>query len=266
MSALPPEVLRYYAAGREHVRITRGPNRLELIRTQDILRRHLPPPPARVLDVGGGAGVHAEWLAGSGYAVHLVDPVPLHVEQAQALGSVTAAIGDARQLAEPDASYDATLLLGPLYHLVDRAERVRALAEAGRVTRPGGLVAAAAISRFAPFIDGFSNGAVADPRFAAMMERDLLEGQHRNEANEPGWFTTAYFHHPDELPTEIVDAGLDLVAVVAVEGPVAEVSALDAALDDPPQRALLLRTLRRLEGEPSLLGASPHLLALARHR
>lgn len=266
MSALPPEVLRYYAAGREHRRITAGPNRLELLRTQDILRRHLPPPPARVLDVGGGAGVHAAWLASSGYAVHVIDPVPLHVEQAQALGTVTAAIGDARELTEPDASYDATLLLGPLYHLVDRAERVRALSEAGRVTRPGGLVAGAAISRFAPFIDGFSGGAAADPRFAAMMERDLTDGQHRNAANEPGWFTTAYFHHPDELPAEIAAAGLDLVAVVAVEGPVAEVSALEAALDDPPRRALLLRTLRQLEGEPSLLGASPHLLGIARPR
>jgi len=266
VSALPPEVLRYYAAGREHRRITAGPNRLELLRTQDILRRHLPPPPARVLDVGGGAGVHAAWLASSGYAVHVIDPVPLHVEQARALGTVTAAIGDARELTEPDASYDATLLLGPLYHLVDRAERVRALSEAGRVTRPGGLVAGAAISRFAPFIDGFSGGAAADPRFAAMMERDLTDGQHRNEANEPGWFTTAYFHHPDELPAEIAAAGLDLVAVVAVEGPVAEVSALEAALDDPPRRALLLRTLRQLEGEPSLLGASPHLLGIARPR
>jgi len=266
VSALPPEVLRYYAAGREHRRITAGPNRLELLRTQDILRRHLPPPPARVLDVGGGAGVHAAWLASSGYAVHVIDPVPLHVEQARALGTVTAAIGDARELTEPDASYDATLLLGPLYHLVDRAERVRALSEAGRVTRPGGLVAGAAISRFAPFIDGFSGGAAADPRFAAMMERDLTDGQHRNAANEPGWFTTAYFHHPDELPAEIAAAGLDLVAVVAVEGPVAEVSALEAALDDPPRRALLLRTLRQLEGEPSLLGASPHLLGIARPR
>ena len=97
-------VLHHYAAIREEQRITAGLGRLELLRTQEILRRHLPPPPARVLDVGGATGVHASWLAGDGYRVHLVDLAPGHVEKVLVdLGplGVTAERGNARNLTRP---------------------------------------------------------------------------------------------------------------------------------------------------------------------
>ena len=152
---LAAEIRAYYDLGGEDTRLSGSPDgRLEYLRTRELLGRLLPAPPASVLDVGGGSGVHAAWLAAGGYAVRLVDPVPRHVAAAGALPGVTAALGDARALAEPDAGYDAVLLLGPLYHLLDRADRVRALAEARRVCRPGGLVAAATISRYAPLHDG----------------------------------------------------------------------------------------------------------------
>ena len=68
----------------------------------ELLDRLLPPPPAQLLDVGGGPGTYAAPLAGRGYRVQLVDPVRLHVEQArQAAASdpaaaFTAVVGDAR--------------------------------------------------------------------------------------------------------------------------------------------------------------------------
>lgn len=154
---LDPEVQAYYCRGDEQGRLTEHPS-LERVRTQVLLERFLPPPPARVLDVGGGAGVYAAWLAERGYQVHLVDPVPLHVQQAKSFGTFTAEIGDARHLDDPDGSRDAVLLLGPLYHLTDRVDRVQALAQARRVCRRGGVVLAAAISRYASSFDGFFRG------------------------------------------------------------------------------------------------------------
>lgn len=78
-------------------------NRLELLRTRELLQRQLPLPPAAVLDVGGCTGVHAAWLAGRGYRVQLVDIVPQHVRAAAEQG-LTAEVGDARRLTQPDAS------------------------------------------------------------------------------------------------------------------------------------------------------------------
>jgi SAM-dependent methyltransferase len=220
-----------------------------------------------VLDVGGGAGAYALPLAREGYWVYLIDPVPLHVEQATA-GSMDqpetplagAEVGDARSLSQMDASADAVLLLGPLYHLTARDDRLQALREARRVVRPGGVVLAAAISRFASTIDGLFNGFLADEEFEAIVERDLREGQHRNPDERPGWFTTAYFHRPAGLREEAEVAGLLVDGLFGIEGPAWTMPDLGAWLENPARRAKLFAALRRLETEPDLLGASAHLL------
>ena len=215
-----------------------------------------------MLDVGGGPGAYAVWLQARGYDVRLIDPVALHVEQARAAGVGRAEVGDARALAAEDGSADAVLLLGPLYHLPEADDRRGALAEAWRVLRPGGIVAAAAITRFASTLDGLLKGYVTDPAFERTIERVLEDGRHTNPQRHPGWFTTAYFHHPDELAGEVRDAGFDLAGLSAVEGVGEWLPNVDEWLDDPPRRAAFLRAIARVETEPSLLGASPHLLAV----
>ena len=121
---LDPRIRDHYLSGNERDRLAAGAGRLEFLRTQDLLTRLLPPPPAVVLDVGGAAGAHAVPLAAQGHEVHLIDPVPLHIEQARAVpGLASVTLGDARALRWPDATVDAVLLLGPLYHLTERADR-----------------------------------------------------------------------------------------------------------------------------------------------
>jgi SAM-dependent methyltransferase len=266
---VPAEVLAHYERDyREAERLGGdGTPGLELLRTRDVIQRYAPAPPARVLDVGGGPGVYAAWLADRGYQVRLVDPVDRHVRQARALARArrgfTADRGEARRLDQPDDSVDLVLLLGSLYHLADRPQRLAALAEAGRVLRPGGVLIAAAISRFAFLYDGLRRGWLDDPQFAAVVEADLRDGQHRNPEHRPDWFTTAYFHHPAELGQEITAAGLTLTAVLGVEGAAWLLPELPAMLADPARRARLLDLLRRTETEPCLHGASGHLLAIA---
>jgi hypothetical protein len=151
-----------------------------------------------------------------------------------------------------------------MYHLTERADRQRALAEAARVVRPGHPVFVAAISRFASLLDGLWDRYLDDPAFVEIMERDLQDGQHRNPENRPHWFTTAYFHHPDELGQEIREAGLLLDEVVAVEGPGWLVPDFEARWEDAAGRRQLLEAIARVEREPSLMGISAHLLARAR--
>lgn len=268
MAEPPPEVRTHYEDEiTEASRLTDGPGRLELLRTQELIRQRLPAGPLTILDVGGAAGVHAAWLADDGHTVHVVDPVPRHVEQARTLAgpgrSITAEVGDARRLSVADGSVDAVLLLGPLYHLTERSDRVLALEEAARAVRPGGLVFVAAISRFASLLDGLSRGFLFDPEFRSIVERDLVDGQHRNPERTPEWFTTAYFHHPSELPGEATDAGLRCLDVLGVEGVAGWFGNVFERWDDPAASEAVLFAARATETEPSLLGASPHLLMVA---
>jgi 2-polyprenyl-3-methyl-5-hydroxy-6-metoxy-1,4-benzoquinol methylase len=170
---------RFYAEEYvEDVRLTRSPHgRLEFVRTVELLRRVLPAPPARVFDVGGGTGIHARWLAEAGYEVTLVDLMEEHVEQAAAIEGVDASVGDARALAAPDDSFDVVLLLGPLYHLVEADDRGLALREAARVARPGAVVAAAAIGRYAGLLD-FGAHAGLDERTEPIVREILETGHH----------------------------------------------------------------------------------------
>jgi SAM-dependent methyltransferase len=266
---IDPAIESHYGTGYERSRLfPDGRPSLEFVRSMELLDRLLPPPPAQLLDVGGGPGTYAAPLARRGYLVHLVDPVELHVEQArQAAGSdpaaaFTAAVGDARRLSETGQSQDAVLLFGPLYHLTDGAHRRQALHEAGRVLRPGGRLLVTAVCRFASLLDGLYRGWLDDPDFRPIMDRDLVDGQHRNPdpAGRPEFFTTAYFHTPDGLVEEIGRAGFSGTTVYGVEGPGWP---LRQEWADPQRREQILFAARSAEAQPSLIGFSAHLIAAA---
>jgi SAM-dependent methyltransferase len=259
-------VVPHYERIREEERISEGFGQLELLRAQEVLRRHLPQPPAEVLDVGGATGVHASWLAADGYRVHLVDLTPRHVAKAIAdLGplGVTAEVADARQLPVPDGTYDVVLLFGPLYHLTERQDRLDALREAARAARPGAIVAVAAVSRFASLFDGLSRQFLFDPEFRSIVAQDLESGQHRNPQQRSGWWTTAYFHHPDELRDEVSEVGLVTRELVGLEGLALWLPDLARRWAERDDREAILWSARAIESEPSLLGLSAHLLLVA---
>ncbi|MBR8840936.1 MAG: methyltransferase domain-containing protein [Stigonema ocellatum SAG 48.90 = DSM 106950] len=264
------EVLAHYERGLEAERLSKRTNPIELVRTQELLSRYLPPPPAVIFDVGGGSGIYACWLAQLGYKVHLIDAVPLHVEQARSASQVqpdyplaSAEVGDARQLNQANNSVDAVLLFGPLYHLIERSDRIKALREADRVLKSGGLVFAVACSRFASLLDGLFRGWLDDPEFVEIAHQDLLSGQHRNPSNHPAYFTTAFFHHPDELKAEVEEAGLSCEKLLAIEGPGKLLQNFEEHWSEQSRRQRLLQAIRWLETEPSTLGVSAHIMAIA---
>jgi SAM-dependent methyltransferase len=161
---------------------------------------------------------------------------------------------------------DSVLLLGPLYHLTEHSDRMAALGEAYRVLKPGGVLFAAAVSRFASLVEGLLRGYFAHAGFRDIVEADLLSGQHRNPTNKPEYFTTAYLHRPEDLAHEVSEAGFEETRVLAVEGPAWSAVHFRETWAVPAERERLMQFLSLIEAEPSIQGASAHLIAVAYRR
>ncbi|MGB3376718.1 MAG: class I SAM-dependent methyltransferase [Microbacterium sp.] len=239
----------------EHVRLTtrsaQGP--LEFQRTQQIIREHVRS--GRVLDVGGGAGIHSRALMDAGLAVEMIDPVPRHVEQAQAVG-VAASVGDARDLRFPDDSFDAVVMLGPLYHLSSREDRLRALREAARVVRSGGVVLAAGLSRYVAFGAASLGRTVPSPipgEWAAL----IAEGTPGSGLR----FPAGHFHTAEELQAELESAGMTVIRVAGVEGPGGMFLEGEAEIDGDIRDAALVLA-RAASDVPGIRDQSAHLIAV----
>src|SRR5438552_12946935 len=159
-SSLDSAFYAHYGAGVEMDRLSHCTSSLAYYRPKQLVSRYLPRRRATILDIGGGPGRYSFWLAGKGHRVHLVDAMPLHVRQARAaqrrarLPLASISLGDARKLDFEDRTADTVLLFGPLYHLVERKERLEALSEAYRVLKHGGVVFAADICKFTSAIAG----------------------------------------------------------------------------------------------------------------
>ncbi len=259
--------LAYYDRGEEDERLGAGIGRVEFLRTVEVVGRSLPAPPARAADIGGGPGRYTDWLLDEGYHVVLRDLTPLHIdivnERHGDHARLDAAVGDARDLDLEDASVDAVLLLGPLYHLPDRADRIQTLREAARIVRPGGPVFAAAITPWAARFDAVllqradRQTELAWPLVDEIESTGVIPPLFRGSFN-------GYAHRPDGLRAEFEEAGLVVDSLVNVEGVAPFLADIDERLADDEELDRLMRVLRATEAEPELLGVGPHLLASAR--
>ncbi|WP_367132250.1 MULTISPECIES: class I SAM-dependent methyltransferase [Streptomyces] len=268
-TTIRPEIINYYThdydeAARFATGTASAASMLEFVRIQELLRLWLPTPPAAILDIGGGPGAHARWLKADGYTVRLIDPVPKHVDQARALG-INASLGDARHLDEPDHSYDAVLLLGPLYHLTERADRVQALQEAVRTARPDALVAVAAMNRYSHFLDQTVKHSLTSTDVLSA----TADTMHTGAYDQPSLgFTTSYFHTDNELRGELATAGLSTVSLYGTEGPgywilktIEKASEIRISRDSA-EFASALAAARLADTQQDLLAMTAHLLAI----
>jgi ubiquinone/menaquinone biosynthesis C-methylase UbiE len=264
------EIAHYYSGEIEKDRLEQEQFRLEGIRTKRIISRFLTRPGMKIVDIGGGAGFYAFWLQKLGHAVSLLDLTPKNIELANQYASkhqnplAACEVGTATHLPFPDNYFDVALLLGPLYHLIKEEERIKALQEAKRVLKPNGVLLAATISRYASLIDGLRFDLFADNVFEKMMLHDLKTGVHHNPTNKPEYFTTAFFHTPDEIKREVQKAGLKLEQVLPIEGMGWLVSDLNYKCNDEAYMFKLHQLLDLLEQNETLTPMSPHIMAIAK--
>lgn len=263
------EIISHYTeAYDESKRLTDGFGQLERARTLELIDRFLPEPPSTVLDVGGASGTYSFFVAGLGHEVHLVDLVPKHIEQAKARAAETGMptlaslrVGDARAIEFPDESADALVMHGPLYHLTKMEDRKLALSEAWRVLRPGGVLLAFAITRYAGAVYGITEGLIYDADYRRMIRTEVKTGHRTNPPDGVNTLPNAYFHLPEELGRELEAVGFQCEALLGVIGPAWLVPEIDTAWGDPTKRACMIEMARLLENEPVL---GPRILGLGR--
>ena len=258
----------YNATSIEENRLQLDVFQLEGVRTREIITRYLKGSRMNIADIGGATGAYAFWLHDLGHAVHLLDITERHIataketalQQNKPLASIQ--LGDACSLPYDNDQFDMVLLLGPLYHLPEKADRLQAIKEVHRVLKPGGIMLAAAITRYASLLDGFWRNLVSDPAFVDMLNKDLQDGRHINPTNNPDYFTTAYFHNQQELEAELTTCFL-APQIIAVEGFGWLVPDFMERWQDAAYRSQLLEYIRKTETDPVIIGMSAHWVAVA---
>lgn len=250
---------------REHVRLEE--HRLEHDLTWRYLDRYLPAEGA-ILDVGAATGRYAIPLAKRGYRVTAVDLSSALVERGRRrsaeLGlsaSVDWVVSDARDLRMVGRrEFDATLLLGPLYHLIEESDRRLAIRQARDRMREGAVVFAAFLSRLGVLADLIKRSPAWIHRRDEV--RALLDQGSRPPTAPRGGFR-GYFARVEEIRPLLEGEGFHTVLVAGVE-PV--IAADDASFNrlEGDEKALWLQLLEEVAENESTLGSSRHLLYVGR--
>lgn len=264
------EVIRFYQNYNEDDRMSQNP--LEYVRCKDIISRYLTKNNMCILDVGGATGAYSFWLAKQGHKVNLIDFAQTHIdiaknrEKEKGVRLTSLKVGDARELPYDDNSFDLVLLMGPLYHLTERSERLKSLREAYRVLKREGKIICEVISRFASMVDGFHYGLVNDRDFVQIMERDIKTGVHKDTSLSKEYFTNAYFHHADEITNEIEESGFVFKELIAVTSFGCTIPDVENKMKDDNYRNILLNTIKLVEKDSSLMGISSHYIGIGEKR
>lgn len=238
-------------------------HRIEFEITKRYLDEFIPGGGLRILDIGGGPGRYSIYLAGKGHLVTLLDLAKKNVElargkTAEAGVKLEAFIhGNALDLSQIEGPYDAVLLMGPLYHLLDEDDRRRSISEALRVLKPNGLIFAAFISCYAPIQDYLKSLYPIDSPDDILSY--LEDG--RNKAGEG--FTEAHFSGIDEARDLMNSFGLEELAFVGVENVLASREMAINELEED-QFNKWLDICYRLGKDLNLMGTSEHFLYIGR--
>ncbi len=277
MKNIDKTVLAGYNAGIERNRLRTGIGLIEFERTKEILLENLPKPPAVIYDIGGGYGEYSWWLASKGYEVHLFDISETNIKMSKELSAEypnymlsESKVCDARSVPCDDKSADAILLMGPLYHILELEERIKAIEECFRLLKDDGVLFSAALTPFSVLLDkiplyrGEENSILENSNFMSMVERELKDGCHINpERSVYGGLGSSHLHTAAALREELSIGGFSTVNIHGVMGGAWLAPNVDELWKNEKSRETLMCTVRLLDNHDEIIGLSGHLLAVS---
>jgi SAM-dependent methyltransferase len=256
------DIQAYYdvSVEREHARLERHQQE------RDITWRYLDkyfPKRGQILEIGAATGAYTIPLAKRGYNVTAVDLAPKNIAKLKrrVTGSklekrVKCFVADGRELAGvPGEDYDVVLLMGPLYHLVLKEDREKAVQEAYKRLRRGGVIFSALVSRY-----GIWGMLMAKLPFLIDRQEDLRSVFEKGrDAKVPAGGFRGYFATAEEVKPLHEKAGFKTLVLAGVEPANTVADEAYSALEGE-RRKLWLDLLFSISAEPSIVGASDHLL------
>ena len=252
---------QFYTGYDEDGRLLTRYGRVEFETTMRYIRRYLPEN-ARIIEIGAGTGRYSHTLAREGYTVDAVELVQHNIDQfiaGTAEGErVTIRQGSACDLsAFPDNAYDVTLLLGPMYHLFTEADKLAALSEAIRVTKPGGVIFVAYCMADPSILQfGFMKGNAPQ-----LIEKGLLDPVTFKAASTPAELFE--LHRTEDIAALRSHFNVTPLHLIADDGYANHMRETVAAMDDEIFALYLQYHFATCE-RPDMLGLSHHTLDIFR--
>ena len=248
---------KHYNKHPEDLRLQRRHGIVEFQTTMHHLHRFLQPG-QRILDIGAGTGRYTSALMAEGYQVKAVELVRRNIEVFLKREPAADVIqGDACHMPFlPDAYADVTLLLGPLYHLIGDEAKLRALREARRVTRPGGLIFVAYLmNEYSILSYCFDEDRITD-----LMARGVVDKDFHIQSQPDELYDYIRLSDIDRLNAL---AGLERVTIFSPDG-AADYMRTRLNQMSPETFARFIEYQKCISERPDLIGAGSHTVDVVR--
>lgn len=244
---------KHYNKHPEDLRLLRRHGMVEFATTMHHLHRYLQPG-AQVLDIGAGTGRYTSALMAEGYQVKAVELVQRNIDvflKREPKADVQQ--GDARNMPFiPTHSADVTLLLGPLYHLIGFDEKLKALNEARRVTRPGGLIFVAYLMNEYSILSYCFD----EDRIGGLLERGVVDEQFHIQAQADELYD---YVRIDDINALDQAAGLERVTIFSPDGAADYMRTRLNRMSDETF-AHFIEYQKCISERPDLIGAGSHVV------